>query len=354
MDDLLAEAHLRAPRSPRTVYLGGGTPSYLPPAELRRLLDGLDEVTGFRDSATEVSAECNPESLNPETAETLVSGGVTRLSIGFQSLSPSLLKFLGRPHGRDQALAAFAAARAAGPRSVGIDLIYAIPGLTTEAWAADLADVLALGPDHLSAYALTWEEGTPLAARQGTPGYEPATEETELEQMALTRQMARDAGLYPYEVSNYARSGHECSHNVNYWENGFYIGLGPSAVSRFGPVRWGNPRSLTTWSRILRDPSQSVVGSGATPPAWHERLDPCARLGESWWLGLRLARGVDPAALRERSGFDGSEADDPCLPTARRLLGLDLLEEAQGRIRLTESGLPVADAIGREFLVPSP
>ncbi|MDP6369662.1 MAG: coproporphyrinogen-III oxidase family protein, partial [Planctomycetota bacterium] len=173
VDALLAEARLHAPPAPSTVYLGGGTPTFLPPGELSRLLDGLDKQTGFRSSASEVSAECNPESLSQETAAALVAGGVTRLSLGIQSLRDETLTFLGRPHNRDQALAAYDIARAAQPRSLGLDLIYAVPGLSTEAWRADLATALGLGPDHLSAYALTWEEGTGTFEDEGTDAVSP-------------------------------------------------------------------------------------------------------------------------------------------------------------------------------------
>jgi oxygen-independent coproporphyrinogen-3 oxidase len=318
VDALLAEARLHAPPAPSTVYLGGGTPTFLPPGELSRLLDGLDKQTGFRSSASEVSAECNPESLSQETAAALVAGGVTRLSLGIQSLRDETLTFLGRPHNRDQALAAYDIARAAQPRSLGLDLIYAVPGLSTEAWRADLATALGLGPDHLSAYALTWEEGTALRSRQGQPGHHPASETVELEQFWLTRELAWEAGLDAYEVSNFARSGHECAHNVNYWRNGAYIGLGPSAVSRWKTRRWGNQRDLQAWSSAL-------AAERPTPPAWEEELAPRARLGESWWLGLRLASGVCPAALRESVGL--SEAEDTCLPKARALLDQGLLEE---------------------------
>ena len=377
VEALLEDARRHAPRAPRSVYLGGGTPTFLPPADLARLLDGLQELTGFRSSAAEVSAECNPESLTPETARALVAGGVTRLSLGLQSLRDDILAFLGRPHNRAQALAAYAVARAAGPRSVGFDLIFAVPGLSQEAWAADLAEALALGPDHLSAYALTWEEGTALNARRGSPGHYPAPDDVELEQLWATRSLAACAGLAPYEVSNFARSGHECSHNINYWMNGDYIGLGPSAVSHLGARRWGQPRDLATWrtqlagapaqlsatqaaeateARRALGHSESAAAPGgaaaaeAPAPAWEERLDSGARLGESWWLGLRLTRGVDPGALRRSVGLPAAE--DHCLPIARRLVADGLLEQRSSRLCLTDRGLPLADAVGREFLAP--
>ena len=231
---ILAEARLRAPRRPRTVFLGGGTPSYLPEHELRLLLDGLDELTGFRDSALEVTAECNPESLDERKARSLIELGVDRLSIGLQSLDPRTLELFGRPHDVADGFRAIDAARAAGARELSVDLIYAWPGQRPEAWSAELERVLAAGPDHFSAYNLTFERATPLSQQLAAGALEACPEELELELFQITREVGCSHGFRAYEISNYASKDMLCHHNVNYWRNGPYVGLGPSAASKVG------------------------------------------------------------------------------------------------------------------------
>jgi putative oxygen-independent coproporphyrinogen III oxidase len=343
LEALLHEAARRAPRRPRTVFLGGGTPSFLTEPELVSLLDGLDRLTGFRDAALEVTAECNPESLDGPRARLLLDLGVTRLSIGFQSLREETLRLFGRAHTAEQGFRAYEAARAAGCRSVSVDLIYAAPGQTPEAWRADLARVLELRPDHLSAYNLTFEEGTAFEAWMRAGRLRPLPEEVELELFQATRELAAAAGLEHYEISNYASTGKQCLHNVNYWRNGEYVGLGPSAVSRVGRRRAGNVRALTGYV-------EGIAGAGSAE-AWSETLDPVRRLGETWWLGLRLGAGVDPREALETAGMTG--ADDPALPIARGLVAAGLLQCSGKRYRLTERGLPLADHVAARFIVPA-
>lgn len=343
IEAILAEARVRAPRAPRTVFLGGGTPSLLTVAQLTRLLDGLDEVTGWRASATEVSAECNPESLDRDKARALLDLGVPRLSIGFQSLDDATLALFGRVHSVADSFAAFDAARAAGVQHLNVDLIYAIPGQGAADWARDLARVLALGPEHLSAYNLTFEEDTRFKRWLDQGRLARAPEEVELEMLAATRALTAGAGLAAYEVSNHARPGEECAHNVNYWQNGAYVGLGPGAVSKVGYARSGNPRAIVPYLR-------RVAATGVALD-WREELSPLARLGETWWLGLRLAAGVAPLDARRVAGVDAACATgDPAVTIADEHAALGLLEVVDGRYRLTATGLPVADAVARRFL----
>ncbi len=341
---ILEEARHRAPQRPRTVFLGGGTPSLLSAEQLRVFLDGLDELTGWRDSATEVTAECNPESLDEDKARALKDLGVPRLSIGFQSLDNATLELFGRVHSVDESFRAYDAARRAGIEHVNLDMIYAIPDQTAEQWEIDLARVLALGPDHLSAYNLTFEEDTRFKRWLDRGRLAKSPEEVELAMLHATRQMTNDAGLAAYEISNHARPGEECAHNVNYWHNGEYVGIGPGAVSKVGYARAGNPRSIAPYLR------QVAAAGHATD--WSEELDAPARLAETWWLGLRLAEGVDPRRAREVAGFEGiSDGDgDPAVRVADNLVGHDLLELVDGHYRLTARGMPLADAVAKEFL----
>ncbi|MEZ5979636.1 MAG: radical SAM family heme chaperone HemW [Planctomycetota bacterium] len=346
LDALATEARARAPRSPRTVFLGGGTPSLPSERQIARFLDALDDATGFRRSAVEVTAECNPESLDRAKAEALLAGGVTRLSIGVQSLRPGVLELFGRAHRAEDGLRALADARLAGAKRLSADLIYAAPGLTLDEWEADLARVIetAGGLEHLSAYNLTFEEGTLLERLRQRGSVAPLDEDTELAMFESTARIARAAGLERYEVSNYAVPGEACEHNLVYWANRDYVGIGPSAVSKVGDVRFGNPRSIAAW--------RAAVESGAGAASWSESPDATARLGETWWLGLRRAIGVDPAEARAAANVAASvdADDDAALAVARRLVGLGLLEERGGRFALTSRGLPLADAVAREFL----
>jgi oxygen-independent coproporphyrinogen-3 oxidase len=340
IDAILREAHARAPWHPRTVYFGGGTPSLLSIPELERLLDGLHGSTGFRDSAVEVTAECNPESLDEAKARALLGLGVNRLSIGFQSLSDEVLQLFGRVHSVADSFAAFAAARAAGAQNVNVDLIFAVPGQTLDPWIADLNRVLDLGPNHLSAYNLTFEEET-LFRRwldEGRLAKQP--EELELALFEATREIAASRGYHAYEISNFASHGRQCDHNVNYWRNGPYLGLGPSAVSKVGWKRSGNIKGVASYRARIDETRSAHV--------WDETLEPRERLAETWWLGLRLAEGLDPADARERAGC--SSEDDGSLEVAESLLRDGLLDREKGRYRLSERGLPLGDFVARKFL----
>ncbi|MEM6671235.1 MAG: radical SAM family heme chaperone HemW [Planctomycetota bacterium] len=337
---ILEEARHRAPAKPRTLFLGGGTPSLLSASQLRVVLDGLDELTDWRQSAVEVSAECNPESLDRSKAEALRELGVPRLSIGFQSLDDATLKSFGRVHSADDSFRAFAAAREAGVEHLNVDMIYAVPGQTTASWESDLARVLALDPDHVSAYNLTFEEDTRFKRWLDRGRIEKTPEDVELAMFDATRRLTRDAGLHAYEISNFARPGEECEHNRSYWRNGEYVGLGPGAVSKVGDARAGNPRGIAPYLRR--------IASRGHATDWREDPEPVARLAETWWLGLRTSEGVAPAEARAAARFDGDA--DPALPIADELVGHDLLEIAGDRYRLTEAGLPLADAVARRFL----
>jgi oxygen-independent coproporphyrinogen-3 oxidase len=337
---ILREAELWAPRDPATVFVGGGTPSLLEAAELRTLLDGLERTTGFRSSAAEVTVECNPESLDRDKARALLDLGATRLSLGIQALDDDALRLFGRVHDADQALRAYEAARSAGAQEVNVDLIYAWPGQGLEDWLRDLDRVLDLGPDHVSAYNLAFEEDTAFRRWLEEGRLPQASEEEELAFFLATRARLAERGWHPYEISNFARFGCLCRHNINYWHNGAYLGLGPSAASKVGGVRGGNVRSV-------RDYTSRIQAAGDAR-AWEEAPDAEHRLRETWWLGLRLDEGLSPAEARQRAGFEG--AVDPAEPLARHLVDQGILEEREGQFRLSPRGLPLADWVARRFL----
>jgi len=288
-----------------------------------------------------VSFECNPESLDHDKAVALHELGVDRLSLGFQSLDPKTLELFGRVHDVDQALFAYDAARRAGFDSINIDVIYAAPGQRPERWRESLTRILDLAPDHLAAYNLAFERETLFSRWLEEGRIAPLEEEVELELFAITRELATRHGLPPYEISNYARPGKECRHNQTYWRNESYVGLGPSAVSHLDGERRGNVADVDEYLRRLE--------LGEQTHDWSERLAPRAKLGETWWLGLRTVRGVDPAEARRTAGWQ--EPIDPALDLAQRLARQGLLEHVAGaRYRLTPRAIPVADAVAAEFL----
>jgi oxygen-independent coproporphyrinogen III oxidase len=342
---LLQEAQKRAPEQPRTVFLGGGTPSLYGTKELVQFLERLEDFTGFRGSAREVTIECNPESIDEHKAAALLAAGVDRFSVGVQSLRPEILTWFGRVHSAEQGLRALAAIRRAGAQRLSADLIYAFPGQEVDAWRTDLGAVLATGLTHLSAYNLTFEEGTALYRQQAQGRAAPLDEELELRLFETTQTLCQAHGLEAYEISNYARPGQASLHNLVYWANLDYVGVGPSAVSRIGGARFGNPRSLGAW--------QAAIQAQRPAATWVERPADSQRLGESWWLGLRRRQGVDPAeALAASSVPHDSPAARAAQRQANQLVEQGLLELDQGRFRLTVRGWPLADAVARRFLDP--
>jgi len=347
LEAVLEEARRRAPREPRTVFVGGGTPSLYPPETLGRFFDELERVTGFRGSAHEVTLEANPESLDEEKVRALSMFGVDRISIGVQSLDPHVLELFGRAHSADQALAALAAAREGGIPRFSADLIYAAPGQSLERWVGDLERVLREAPGHVSAYQLAYEKGTLITRWKEEGRLDELDEELELAFFRTTKRILEEHGFEAYEISNFALNNpqinNRCLHNEAYWGNRPYVGIGPSAVSQVGGTRFGNPRSLHRWRR--------AVERGEFPAAWEETLAPGERLGESWWLGLRTHDGVDPGEALTVSGLDpGDPAAQAARARARQLEEQGLLEYVGGRLRLTERGWPLADAVAASFL----
>jgi len=316
-----------------TVFLGGGTPSLLEPEALAAILDDLRARWRLADSA-EVTVECNPESVTRERLARYRAAGVTRVSLGVQALDDTVLKTLGRLHDARGARAAFDAARDAGYDDVSVDVMYGLPGLAVDAWASDVERVLAWDPDHVSAYALTLDGGSPW----GAGGVEnlPAEDDVVAQYWALTRAAAA-RGFEHYEISNYARPGHRARHNLGYWRAGEYLAAGPGACGFVGDVRYGNIKPLTRW--------RAAVDAGTLPVETSERLTPRQRLAERLILGLRTSDGVPAAWLAERT------ASEPAL--ARRI---DEWERAGhlvadgARVRLTESGFILSDALFVDLL----
>ncbi|MBA2275502.1 MAG: radical SAM family heme chaperone HemW [Chloroflexi bacterium] len=335
-----------------SVYLGGGTPSLLSAAVIGRLLERVDRRFGIA-SGAEVTIEANPGPADRGDLAGFRAAGVNRLSLGVQSLDPAELKRLGRRHDAIDVSEAMAAARAAGFDDVSLDLLYDIPDQTPASWAATLDGVLALEPDHVSAYALTLDDpdaesltgltGDHLPVRAGARSWRGRArreqdEDRAAELYAIARTRLAAAGYGGYELSNWARPGHECRHNLTYWQREPYEAVGPGAHAFDGALerRWNAARLDAYLAALLpRDGSRASL-----PPGGNETLDEPTARAESAILGLRLAVGVDETLL-----------GDPLLgPGLDWAIGVALVERVVGRLRLSESGRLLSNEVFSRLL----
>ncbi len=317
-----------------TVFIGGGTPTMLDPADLAGLLDRARERLGLAPGA-EVTVEANPDSVTPASLEVLATAGVTRLSVGMQSSVPHVLATLERTHRPANVAAAVAGARAAGLQA-SVDLIYGTPGESLADWRHSLETALALDPDHVSAYALVVEEGTRLAAQVRRGEVTAPDGDDEAAKYELADDLLAAAGLSWYEVSNWSTSERtRCRHNEGYWRGGDWWGVGPGAHSHVGGVRWWN----------LKHPRAYVarLAHGLSPAAGRESLDATQRHDEEVLLGVRLREGLPLAVLDAggRTAVAGLVADGlidaAAAVTARRVV-------------LTRRGRLLADTVVRRLL----
>jgi len=282
--------------------------------------------------------------VNPATAERdyccmLRECGATRLSFGAQSFDRAELKMLERHHNPDDVARSVALARAAGFERINVDLIFGIPGQTMRSWLHSLETAISLGTPHISCYALTYEPNTPMAVKKRVGTIVAIDEAVELQMLQETRRRLAVKGMAPYEVSNFARPGEACRHNLLYWDGGSYLGFGPSAASHVHGVRWKNRGHIGEWERAIDD--------STLPAAEVEQLTQPQRMGEHAMLRLRLTDGIDVADFAARWNDDPiTRFADPITRYGRQ----GLLVASEKSIRLTEAGVAVADAIAAEFL----
>jgi oxygen-independent coproporphyrinogen-3 oxidase len=340
---LAQEVARRAPEAAgqplRSVYFGGGTPSLLAAPQVERLLDALRRGAGIAPDA-EVTFEANPGTFGAAYLDRLRSLGVNRLSLGIQSLDDETLRRLARTHRAAQALDAVRLARAAGLRSVNVDLIYGLPWQTRASWREHLARALKTAPDHVSLYALMVEAGTPLARLVERGAWAVPDDDAVADMYEAALPVLEHAGFVHYEVSNWARPGHESRHNLVYWRNEAYLGCGAGAHSYVQGRRSWNVRGIDEYVRRL--------GAHAEASAGEERLAAEEQIGETAALALRLRQeGLDFARFRARFGVDPGARWAELLA---ELAGGGLLEVDQARARLTDHALLVSSAIAARFL----
>jgi len=339
------EAHARderwSGRDAKSVYVGGGTPSLFSPGAIGRMLAAVVRVFGIVDGA-EITLEANPGTVDRGVLGGYRAAGVNRLSVGAQSFDPRHLRTLGRDHGPDDTRAAVEAARDAGFANVSLDLIFAVPGETAADWERDLAATIALAPEHVSAYALTYEERTPFHAWRAAGRLQPVDDDTEATMADAAETVLAAAGYARYEISSYARAGFAARHNASYWDGSDYLGVGAGAHGfsrRPRPGRrWVNERLPARYLAAVATSGTAVVGE--------ERLTEAQARAEFCFSGLRRTIGIDAAAFSARFGVDLAAA----FPHLAGLVADGLVEMGGGRVRLTERGRRFADTVAASFV----
>ena len=328
-------------REVQTIYFGGGTPTLYPVRDLAALLDLLRESFTVSPDA-EITCEANPGTVDERYLRTLFAAGVNRLSLGVQSFQDEELWLLGRIHTADEAIMAMACARAAGCQNLSLDLIAGLPGQTLDTWGKNIRAAAVLTPEHLSCYGLSIPKGTALGERLVRGEIEPLDEETSVEIWECTDRTLTAMGYQHYEVSNFARPGFQCRHNLTYWRGGEYLGLGVSAASYWQGRRWTNLAEVPAYVKRVTA-GQSVVEEAESLPAGE-------RLRERLMLAVRMAEGADLLALRAEFGAPAVAA---LTPVAEEMQAAGLLEVAADLWRPTRQGMLLNNQLGLAFLAAS-
>jgi oxygen-independent coproporphyrinogen-3 oxidase len=345
---LIAELERRAGdpvwqgKSLRTIFFGGGTPSLFDPRSIGRILDSAQQLFGLEPDP-EITLEANPGTVDAAKLAGLRAAGINRISFGAQSFNPAVLKFLGRIHSAEETREAARAAHRAGFDRLNLDVIFAVPGQTIEDLRNDLGEVVALGPDHISAYNLTFEEGTAFFTEMKRGRITPLANDDQAAMFELVREELPRRGFPMYEISNYAAHGHEARHNLTYWRGESYLGVGAGAHSfareGAGGRRWWNERMPTRYSAAALADGLAEAGS--------ETVDAEVAAGEFVFLNLRLREGFALTDFAARFGVSFEARFGAC---SAILFDAQLLVREKGRIRLSDRGLELADSVFAEFV----
>ncbi|MDR0477519.1 MAG: radical SAM family heme chaperone HemW [Desulfobulbaceae bacterium] len=326
------------PASVTTLFIGGGTPTVLAEALLLSVIAACRKLFPFIEDG-EFTCEANPGALRPKLLCALREAGINRLSLGVQSFDDAELRLLGRLHDAQAAQEAVAMVKEAGFTNFSLDLMYGLPGQRAASWRQNLETALALNPPHLSLYQLTIDDGTPFASRY-QPGQPPMpTEEEILAMDALNQTLCGQAGLRQYEISNFARTGYECRHNLTYWMNESYLAVGAAAVSYVEGKRQGR----------LTDPERycAAIERGENAIAWSEELSAEAAFRETMVMGLRLNAGVELARLRRRFAIDALVYYHEALT---KFMAAGFIQCADGHLCLTRAGRLIANQVLAELV----
>lgn len=338
-----------------SVFFGGGTPSLLSAEQMERVMNAVKKNYNLMHDA-EISMECNPATATFDTLRAYKESGINRLSIGLQSANEEELKALGRIHDYKQFLQTYEDARRAGFTNINVDLMSALPGQTLASYEETLQKVIALSPEHISAYSLIIEEGTPFYERYGENRVNEGgqnmectalyphlpDEDTERQMYHRTGEILERAGYQRYEISNYAKEGYECRHNLTYWTGIDYIGFGIGAASYFRGYRYKNISDIRSYQQVSFMPEADM---------WHEEIELLSEkdlMEEFMFLGLRLKKGISEQEFKDKFGKNVGEVYQRVLS---RLTEEGVLEQKNGRIYLSEKGTDVANYVMAEFLL---
>jgi oxygen-independent coproporphyrinogen-3 oxidase len=334
---LAAEAPALRPFAVDTVYVGGGTPTLLDAAEFKEVLDTVRAHYNLECDA-EITAECNPVTNAEGMTEGLIAAGVNRLSIGLQSVHERELELLGRPHGFAEFEKTYRAARQAGFENISVDLMFGIPDQTVQSFSKSLDTVIGLAPEHVSAYGLRIEEGTPFYTMR--KGLVLPDEDAEADMAELAAAKLKDAGYEHYEISNYARPGKRSRHNMRYWLGADYLGFGPGAHSYLNGVRFDTPAERAAYVDNVENGDLAALRQNAVSILGKEKTD------EYVMLHMRLFEGIELADFSHRFGtkFEALYGDTTPLERA------GLLCRTADRIAFTERGMRVSNAILSDWL----
>jgi oxygen-independent coproporphyrinogen-3 oxidase len=324
-----------------TIYLGGGTPTVLGVDHLDKILQACRERFSLAEDL-EISIEANPGTVHAGYLAALRDLGVNRLSLGVQSFSEKMLALLGRAHAVADALEAYHAAREAGFENINVDLMYALPSQTLEQWKADLDQATALGPQHLSLYCLSLEEGTPLSETVAAGSIASPDADLAAEMYTWAEECLQNAQYQHYEISNWARSGYQCRHNITYWRNWPYLGFGAGAHSFFGKRRYYNVADPAEYMRL-------VLAGGDTRGGC-EVVDEALEMSETMIMGLRLNEGVSFEEFEGRFRLPLAAVYDEQI---RVLVGQGLLHVNESSLRLTPRGRLLGNEVFEKFLPAS-
>lgn len=325
------------PHPVRTVFVGGGTPTVLPLADLEALFGTLSTMVVAGD-VVEFTVEANPASVDHDKAELLARAGVDRVSLGAQSFIPGELATLERLHTPDDIAPSLEILHSHGIARINLDLIFGIPGQTPATWSESLRRAVDLEVDHIAAYGLTYEPGTPLTAMRRRGLIKPCDEQLEADMYLLAGDVLAGAGYEQYEISNYAKPGCRCQHNLIYWQNGPYIGIGPSAAGCTNRRRYKNVSDEAGYVRMMAELGHAEVEV--------ETLDTPTLVTELIMMQFRLVEGLSLASFYKHTGLDALELFDPALP---RLVEQGLVTVSATHIALTRKGLLLADAVITEL-----
>lgn len=325
-----------------TIFIGGGTPSILEGEQIASVIETLKNCVNISDEA-EITIECNPGTVDETKLRAYKSAGINRLSIGLQSANDSELKSIGRIHTYDEFVESYNLARQCGFANINVDLMSALPGQTKETYVDSLKKVCDLEPEHISAYSLIVEDETPLESRVTSGEIDLPNEDTERAMYYATEEILGENRYHRYEISNYAKEGFECRHNIGYWKRVDYMGFGIGAASLVNNVRYNNISELNKYIAVMDDTTDlNTIRENNQELSIEEQME------EFMFLGLRMADGISKEEFKDKFGKDIYEVYGAQLEKEERVGNLIIDDK---RIRLTSKGIDISNIVLANFLL---